>query len=78
MWNMKVTFIRIIIGVLRTVTEMINKGTGGLGNEWTRGDHPNFFADIGQNTEKSLGDLRRLAVTQRPSANADVKNPRSK
>ena len=32
----------------------------------------------GQNTEKSPGDLRRLAVTQnsreKPSANTDVKN----
>ena len=29
---------------------------------------------IGQNTEKSPGDLRGLAVTQTPVRNADVKN----
>ena len=33
----------------------------------TGGDCPNYsFVEIGQNTEKSLGDLRRLAVTQAP------------
>ena len=42
-----------------------------------RGDHPNnSIIENGQNTEKSPGDLRRLAVNSsgRPSANADVKN----
>ena len=30
-------------------------------------DHPNHgIIEIGQNTEKSPGDLRRLAVTQTP------------
>ena len=30
----------------------------------TRGDHPNYDTiEIGQNTEKSPGDLRRLVVT---------------
>ena len=30
-----------------------------------RGDHPNYFTfEIGQDTEKSPGDLRRLAVIQ--------------
>ena len=28
------------------------------------GDHPNNIVEIGQNTEKSPGDLRKLAVTQ--------------
>ena len=37
----------------------------GLGNKRMSGDHPNFYIiEIGQNTEKSPGDLRRLAVTQ--------------
>ena len=41
--------------------------TRGLGNKRTNGDHPNFnIIEIGQNTEKSLGDLRRFAVTQTP------------
>ena len=44
---------------------MIIKGTGGLGNKRTVGDHPNYsLIEIDQNTEKSPGDLRRLAVTQ--------------
>ena len=31
------------------------------------GDHPNYrIIENGQNTEKSPGDLRRLAVTQTP------------
>ena len=31
------------------------------------GDHPNYYIiDIDQNTEKSPGDLRRLAATQTP------------
>ena len=57
----------------------INKGTSGHGNKRTSEDHPNYsIVKIDQNTEKSPGDLRRLAVTQnsceRKSANTDVKN----
>ena len=34
------------------------------------GEHPNYSSvEIGQNTEKSPGDLRRLAVTQAPVEN---------
>ena len=57
---MKVTIISIVIGVFGTVT----KGPGG----WRpRGDHPNnSIIEDGKNTEKSPGDLRRLAVTQSP------------
>ncbi len=48
----------------------IDKGTRGLGNKWTIGDHSKYgMVEIGQNTEKSLGDLRRLAVTQTPVKN---------
>ena len=36
----------------------------------TSGDHPKYsITKICQNTEKSLGDLRRLAVTQTPVEN---------
>ena len=39
--------------------------TGGLGNKRTSGDHPNYsIVEIGQNTKKSPGDLRRLTVAQ--------------
>ena len=45
----------------------IIKGTGGLGNNRTSGDHPNYcIIEIGQNIEKSPGDLRGLAVTKTP------------
>ena len=48
-------------------------GTGGLGNKRTSGDHPNYgIVEIGQNTEKSPGDSRRLAVTQTPMKNQQV------
>ena len=47
----------------------IDTGTGGLGNKSTSGDHLNIsIVEIGQNTEKSPGDLR-LAVTQTPVRN---------
>ena len=43
----------------------IFKGTGGLGNKRTSGNHPNYYIiEINQNTEKSPGDWRMLAVTQ--------------
>ena len=40
------------------------------GNKRTSGDHLNYsIIKIDQNTEKSPGDLRRLAVTQTPVEN---------
>ena len=54
---------------------MIDKETGGLENNRTSGDCPDYgIVKIGQNTEKSPGDLRRLAVTQTSMKDADVKN----
>ena len=56
MINMKVTIIPIVIGTL----EELKKRKSSLG-------HPNYsIVKLGQNTEKSPGDLRRLAVTQTP------------
>ena len=56
----------------------INKGTGRLENIKASEDDPNYcIIEIGQDSEKSPGDLSRLAVTQTreiPSTNADVKN----
>ena len=41
------------------------KETGGLGNKRTSGYHPNYnIIEIGQNTEKSPEDLKRVAVTE--------------
>ena len=45
--------------------QRIDKGTGRPGNKKTSGDHPNDgIVVIGQNTKKSPGDSRELAVTQ--------------
>ena len=72
---MQVTVIPIVISVLGTVNKDLLKGTGDLGNKRTCGDHSNN--SIVENTEKSPGDLRRLAHTdscEKPSAIAGVKN----
>ena len=54
--NMKITVIPIIVGALDTRTR-------GLRNKGTSEDNRNCsIADIGQNTEKSAGDLRSLMV----------------
>ena len=63
LWNMKVPVISLVIGVLGTTTK-IGKRTRELGNKRRSGDNPNqSIGDIGQNTEKSPGDLRGLVVT---------------
>ena len=49
LWNMKMSFILIVISALGTVTKGLIKG---LGNKRTSGDHPNYcIIEIGQNTE---------------------------
>ena len=50
----------------------IIKGTGGLGSWSLCGDYPNIFEN-GLNTEKNPGDLRRIAVTQTPVKNHQLK-----
>ena len=46
---------------------MIIKGPGGFGSWRASGEHPNnSIIEDRQNTDKSPGDLRRLAVTQSP------------
>ena len=48
----------------------IIKGPGGFGSWQTGRDYPNdSVTENGQNTEKSLGHLRRLTVTQTPVKN---------
>ena len=62
---MKVTITSFVIGTLGTVPEKIDKGAVGLGNKRTSGDHPNYcIINIGQNTEKRHGKLRRSVVIQ--------------
>ena len=66
---MKVTIIPIVIGTFGTVTKGLSKGLEDL-EAGGRVDHLNYsIVENGQNTEKSPGDLRRLAVTQTPVKN---------
>ena len=47
--------------------QKIDTRNGGHRNKRTSGDDPNYYIiEIGQNTEKSSGDYRRLVVTQTP------------
>ena len=47
--------------------QRIVKGTGRLRNQRTSWNHPDYsIIMIGRNTEKSPGDLRRLAVSHTP------------
>ena len=65
LWNMKLIIILIAVGALGTVTEGLLKGLEDL--EIKVRDHPNnCIIEIDQYTEKSHGDLRKLAVTQTP------------
>ena len=62
---MKVTVIPIVIGV---------SGIGVLGNNRMSRDHANYsIIEISQNTMKSPGDLRRLAVARTPVKNYQLR-----
>ena len=65
---MKVAIIPIVIGPFGTVTIALLKGL-------VDGEvHPNYnITENGQNTEKSSGNLRRLAVTQTPTKDHQLK-----
>ena len=66
-WNIKVPVVQIVIGALGKVTKALIKGLEDLEIREKSGDHPNYcIIEIGQNTEKSPGDLRRVALTQTP------------
>ena len=70
LWNMKVMIIPIVICVFGTITKGLLKRPGGFGSWRTGRDYPNdSIIENGQNTKKSPGDLRRLAVTQTPVKN---------
>ena len=61
---MKVTIVPTVIGIFGTVTKGLLKD---LEDFEVSGDYPNdSIIENGQNTVKSPGDLRRLAVTQTP------------
>ena len=55
--------------------QTIDTGTGGLGNKRIREHQPNYsIVEIGQNTEQSPGNLRRLAVSQTPMKDNQLTN----
>ena len=62
---MKVTIIPILIGAFGTVTKGLLKGLKDLELRGRMETKYNIIEN-GQNTEKSPGDLRRLAVIQTP------------
>ena len=76
---MKVTIIPIVIGAFNTVTKGLLKGLEDLevGGRVETIQATTLLRN-GQNTTKSPGYLRRLAVlsdsSEKPSTNADVKN----
>ena len=70
LWNMKVTVIPIVVGALRTITEGSVKRLEELKIRGQVEIIPDYnIIKIGPNTEKSPGDLRRLAITPNPLRN---------
>ena len=70
LWNMKVSVILIVIAALGKNPKRTGKRIGRLGNKMTSRDYPDYnIIKIGQNTEKSPGDLKRLTLTQTPVGN---------
>ena len=56
------------------IRKIIIKRTERFGNNGTGGNCPNYsIVEIGQNTEKSPGDLRRLTVSQTPVKSYQLK-----
>ena len=62
--NMRMMVIPILVGTLGTVPKWFRNTTGGTGDQRENRDHTDHsIVKIDENTEKSPGDLRRLAVT---------------
>ena len=54
----------------RNGPQRLGKGTGRAGNQKASRDHPIYgITKISQNTEKSPGDFRKIAVTQTQEKN---------
>ena len=60
---MLLTVKSIVIGALRTILKGLVKGLKDLEKKHKSNES---VVEIGQNTEKSLRDMRRLAVSQNP------------
>ena len=62
--ELKMIIVAIVIGV-SVQSLKIDTKPGGLRNNATNGDHQNYYIiEIYQNTEKSPGNLKKLAVIQ--------------
>ena len=73
-WNVKVTIISIVIGAFDTVTKGLSKGLKDLEAGGRVETTQNYgIIKNGQNTEKSPEDVRRLAVSQTPVKNHQLK-----
>ena len=65
---MKETVIPIVTGAFGTILKGLLKGFGRVENRKTSRDYPHDnIVKIGENTEKSSGDLRRHVLTQTPA-----------
>ena len=71
LWNMKVTIIPIVIGAFDTVTKGLLKELEDL--EVGRRVETIQTIENGQNTEKIPGDLKRLALTETPVKDHQLK-----
>ena len=66
-WNMKVTVIPIVIDAFETVPKGLGKEAWKAGDRSTNLNQPiSSIAEIGHNTEKKPGELKRLTVIQTP------------
>ena len=65
-WNMKLTFILIVIGAVGTVTKELLKGLEDMEIRRLVETIKTTVIEISQNTEKRPGDLRRFALTHTP------------
>ena len=79
LWNIKVAIIPIVIGALGTITKGLIQGLEGLqitGREETIQTNALLrLARIRRRVLETRGDLLSLNSSERPSANADMKNP---
>ena len=60
-----VTVTPFVDGTLGMVPKVLEERLGGIGNQRKNQDHPHYsMAEINQNNRKSLGELRKIAISQ--------------
>ena len=66
-WIMMVTVMLIVVCTVVLVPQMFGKKYEVVGNQRKNWDHPDqIIVKIGNNIEKSPGDLTKLAISQTP------------